>query len=175
MELKEKKPLIVSMGNVAASGGYYVSAGAATIFADPGTLTGSIGVVGGKLVTKGLWDWAGINFHETKIGKNADLFNTNRPFNEQERAIIRKYMEDIYGHFTDRVKQGRGKKLKKDLDQLAGGRVYTGRQAHANGLVDKLGVCRTRSDSRPPRRTSETMRSASTLNRRTSWTFSSAA
>ncbi len=139
MELKEKKPLIVSMGNVAASGGYYVSAGAATIFADPGTLTGSIGVVGGKLVTKGLWDWAGINFHETKIGKNADLFNTNRAFNEQERAIIRKYMEEVYGHFTDRVKQGRGKKLKKDLDQLAGGRVYTGRQAHANGLVDKLG------------------------------------
>ncbi|GMU24564.1 MAG: signal peptide peptidase SppA [Phycisphaerae bacterium] len=138
-ELGEEKPLVVSMGNIAASGGYYVSAGAATIFADPATLTGSIGVVGGKIVTKGLWDWLGISFHETQIGENADLYTTNRRFDEREREIIRKYMKTVYNEFTDRVKKGRGERLKKDLDELAGGRVFTGKQALANGLVDKLG------------------------------------
>jgi protease IV len=138
-ELRDKKPLIVSMGNVAASGGYYVSVGSSTIFADPGTLTGSIGVVGGKLITKGLWDWLGVSFHETKFGRNADLYNTNRPFDDREREIVRKYMQEVYDDFTDRVVQGRNDRLKKDIDELAGGRVYTGRQALANGLVDRLG------------------------------------
>jgi protease IV len=138
-ELKAKKPLIVSMGNVAGSGGYYVSCGAATIFADPGTLTGSIGVLGGKLVTRGLWDWAGITFDQTKFGKNADLYSSDHKFDEQQREQVKKYMLQVYGEFTDRVKQGRGDKLKKDMDQLAGGRVYTGRQALQLGLVDKLG------------------------------------
>ncbi|GMV96405.1 MAG: putative protease IV SppA [Phycisphaerae bacterium] len=138
-ELSARKPLVVSMGNVAASGGYYVSMGAKTIFADPATLTGSIGVVGGKLVTKGLWDWAGVSFHEYSYGKNADLMNSNRKWDDRQRAIMRKYMEDIYGEFTDRVRKGRGDRLKKDLEELAGGRVYTGKQALALGLVDKLG------------------------------------
>lgn len=137
--LKGKKPLVVSMGNVAASGGYYVSCGAATIFADPATITGSIGVLGGKLVTSGLWNWLGLTFDETKFGKNADLYSTHQKFTDEQRALVRKYMQEIYGEFTDRVKKGRGDKLKKDLDQIAGGRVYTGRQAQALGLVDKLG------------------------------------
>jgi len=134
-----EKPLVVSMGNVAASGGYYVSAGARAIFADPGTVTGSIGVLGGKLVTKGLWDWLGVTFHETTRGRNADLLNSNRPFDDRQRALIRKHMQAVYDTFTDRVAKGREGRLKKDLEQLAGGRVFTGRQAQANGLVDKLG------------------------------------
>lgn len=137
--LKGKKPFVVSMGNVAASGGYYVSAGASTIFAEPATITGSIGVVGGKLVTGGLWNWLGITFDHTKMGKNADLYSTQQKFTDEQREIVRKYMKEVYDEFTDRVKKGRGDKLKKELDQLAGGRVYTGRQAQANGLVDKLG------------------------------------
>ncbi|MBN1489064.1 MAG: signal peptide peptidase SppA [Phycisphaerae bacterium] len=135
----EDKPFVVSMGNVAASGGYYVACGADAIFADAGTITGSIGVVGGKLITKGLWDWAGVTFHETKRGRNADLFNSNRRFDERERAIIRKMMEDIYAVFTDHVKDGRGEKLTEDIEKIARGRVYTGRLAQAKGLVDKLG------------------------------------
>lgn len=138
-EVKAKKPLVVSMGNVAASGGYYVSTGAATIFAEPGTITGSIGVIGGKLVTTGLWDWIGITFDQTKMGANADLYSTGKPFTDEQRVIVRKLMEEIYGEFKSRVTQGRGKKLKKDLEELAGGRVYTGSQALKLGLVDKLG------------------------------------
>jgi protease-4 len=137
--LGDEKPLIVSMGNVAASGGYYVSAGGATIFADPGTITGSIGVVGGKIVTQGLWNWVGITFHETTYGKHADLYNTNRPFDEQQRQLIRKSMQDIYEVFKQRVSEGRKDKIKGDLEPLAGGRVYTGRQAQSKGLVDQLG------------------------------------
>lgn len=138
-ELGKEKPFVVSMGNVAASGGYYVSAGARAIFADHGTLTGSIGVVTGKLVTKGLWDWVGISFHETTMGQNADLFSSNRRFDDRQRAIVRQQLETIYKEFTDRVMTGRGNRLKKDLSELAGGRVFTGRQAEANGLVDRLG------------------------------------
>lgn len=133
------KPFVVSMGNVAASGGYYVSAGATKIYADPGTITGSIGVVGGKLVTQGLWNWMGISFHETSRGKHADLYNTNRPFTEEQREIVRKYMREVYQVFKDRVAEGRKDKLKGDMESLAGGRVYTGRQALAKGLVDQLG------------------------------------
>ncbi len=138
-ELKGSKPFIVSMGNVAASGGYYVSAGAATIFAQPGTITGSIGVVGGKLVTKGFWDWIGITFDQTRMGQNADLYSTDRRFDDRQREIVRRMMQQVYGEFKDRVTRGRGDKLKKDIEEIAGGRVYTGRQAQANGLVDKIG------------------------------------
>lgn len=137
--LQDEKPVIVSMGNVAASGGYYVSCGAATIFADAGSITGSIGVVGGKLITKGLWNWIGLTFHESKYGQNADLFNSNRRFDEREREVVREILESVYTTFTDRVKQGREDRLKKDLEELAGGRVFTGRQAQANGLVDRVG------------------------------------
>ncbi len=135
----KEKPLVVSMGNVAASGGYYVSVAAGTIFADPGTITGSIGIVGGKIVTKGLWDWAGINFYEYKRGQNADLFNSNRKWDDRERAIVRRHMEEVYDVFTAHVKEGRGQNLKDDIEKLARGRVYTGRQAKEKGLIDRLG------------------------------------
>jgi len=138
-KLADAKPLVVSVGNVAASGGYYVSAGASTIFADAGTITGSIGVIGGKLVTKGLWDWLGVSFHELSLGQNADLYTTNRRFDDRQRALVRKQMQHVYDLFVDRVVRGRGKRLAKDLKDVAGGRVFTGKQALALGLVDRLG------------------------------------
>lgn len=133
------RPFIVSMGNVAGSGGYYVSALADVIFAEPSTITGSIGVVGGKIVTKGLWDWVGITSHEFKRGEHADLMTTNRRFSDEERAMVQGWMNRIYEDFKGRVVEGRGKKIKGDLEPLAGGRVYTGKQALEIGLVDRLG------------------------------------
>jgi protease-4 len=138
-EVRGEKPFVVSMGDMAASGGYYVSAGGSTLFADEGTLTGSIGVVGGKFVTKGLWDWLGISFYEEKRGQNAGLSSSLKPYDDRERALVRQQMESIYQAFTDRVRQGRGDRLEKDLDELAGGRVFTGRQALDNGLIDRIG------------------------------------
>ena len=136
---KKEKPVVVSMGDVAASGGYYVSCLADQIFAEPGTITGSIGVVGGKMVTKGLWDWVGVTGHEYKRGEHADLFNTNRKFSNDERKIVSDMMNRVYGEFKDRVTDGRGKKIKGDLEKLAGGRVFSGADAIKIGLVDQLG------------------------------------
>lgn len=133
------RPFIVSMGNVAASGGYYVSTSADTIFAEPMTITGSIGVVGGKFVTKGFWDWAGISTHEYQRGKLADIMSTNHKWEPDERQVIKDMMDRVYGEFKDRVTTGRKGKLSDDIDNLAGGRVYTGKEAIKIGLVDKLG------------------------------------
>ncbi len=134
-----KKPLIVSMGNVAGSGGYYVACGAETIFADASTITASIGVIAGKLVTTGMWDKVGINWHAVQRGKMAGLLSSAAPFSEAERAKLRHYMETIYAIFKGHVANARGEKLKKPLDDMAGGRVYTGQQALDLGLVDKIG------------------------------------
>ncbi|MFQ5502277.1 MAG: signal peptide peptidase SppA [Phycisphaerae bacterium] len=133
------RPFIVSMGNVAASGGYYVSTLADSIFAEPITITGSIGVVGGKIVTKGLWDWAGVTNHEYKRGARADMMNTNRRFSDDEREVVMGFMNRVYGEFKDRVLAGRKSKLTGEIESLAGGRVYTGTEALKIGLVDQLG------------------------------------
>jgi len=134
-----KKPLIVSMGNVAGSGGYYVTCASETIFADPSTITASIGVLGGKIVTTGMWEKLGVNWHENQRGKMAGMLSSAEKFNEEERAKIRHYMGDVYEVFKGHVTKARGSKLKKPLDQLAGGRVFTGAQALELGLVDKMG------------------------------------
>jgi len=134
-----RKPLIVSMGNVAASGGYYVTCGSDTIFADANTITASIGVFGGKLVTTQAWDKLGINWHPTQRGEMAGLLSTSEPFGERERAKIRHYMENVYQTFTGHVLEARKNRLTQPLDELAGGRVYTGAQALKRGLVDKIG------------------------------------
>ncbi len=133
------RPVIVSMGNVAASGGYYVATLADTIFAEPGTFTGSIGVVGGKFVTTGLCDWAGITSHEYVRGKFSDLRNTNRRFSDEEREMIMSVMNRVYEEFKGRVLEGRADRIKGELESLAGGRVYTGERALEIGLVDRLG------------------------------------
>ncbi len=133
------RPFAVSMGGVAASGGYYVSSDAARIFAEPGTVTGSIGVVGMKFVAGDALAKIGVTTHATKRGRHADLATMVRPYNDEERKLIRKSMLDVYGTFKKRVTDGRGARLKKDLEQIAGGRVFTGEQALEIGLVDELG------------------------------------
>ena len=137
--IKGRKPFIVSMGNVAASGGYYISCAADTIFADDTTLTASIGVVGGKLVTAGLWDKLGINWVGYKRGANSDLFTDLRPFDPSQRQVLDQYMGKVYDAFKGHVTKGRADKLRKPIDEIAGGRVYTGKQALDLGLVDQIG------------------------------------
>lgn len=133
------KPLVVSMGNVAGSGGYYVTCASDMIFADRMTITSSIGVLGGKVVTTGMWDKIGVNWHPVKRGDMAAMLSTAAPFTESERAKMRHYMDNIYGIFKDHVVKARGPKLKKPIDEVAAGRVFTGAQALELGLVDRLG------------------------------------
>ncbi len=134
-----QKPLVVSMGNVAGSGGYYVACGAEAIFAEDATITGSIGVVGGKLVTTGGWKMLGINWVASQRGEMAALMSTAAPFSDEEREVIFSYMNDVYDTFKKHVIAARGDKLAKPIEDMAGGRVYTGQQALDLGLVDKLG------------------------------------
>src|SRR5262249_42540420 len=138
--VKAKKPFVVSMGDVAGSGGYYVACAADTIFADESTITGSIGVVSGKLVTTGMWNSVGVTFKEYQRGANSGMLSTSRPFSKQERDRMQSWMDEIYGVFKGHVTAIRGNRLKKPLDEIAGGRVYTGRQALDLGLVDKIGT-----------------------------------
>jgi len=137
--LKAKKPFVVSMGDVAGSGGYYVACAADTIFADATTLTGSIGVLGGKLATTEMWKKIGISFKDYKRGQNAGMFYSDDVFTESERARMKGFMDDIYGVFKKHVTDIRGNRLKKPIDDIAGGRVYTGKQALELGLVDRMG------------------------------------
>jgi len=133
------KPLVVSMGDVAGSGGYYVACRADAIFADATTITGSIGVVGGKFATNGVWQKLGISFSTRSRGRQAAILSSARVFTPDERQRMQAWMDEIYGVFKGHVVDGRGKRLKKKIDDIAGGRVYTGRQALKLGLVDKLG------------------------------------
>jgi protease-4 len=138
--VKAKKPFVVSMGNVAGSGGYYVACSADTVFADETTITGSIGVVAGKLATQGTYGKLGVTWKEYKRGLNAGLLSGASVFSEVERKKLQSWMDEIYGVFQGHVTAIRGNRLKKPIDQLAGGRVYTGKQALELGLVDKLGT-----------------------------------
>jgi protease-4 len=138
--VKAKKPFVVSMGDVAGSGGYYVSCGADVIFADESTITGSIGVVSGKLVTTGMWNKIGIHFKGYKRGENAAMLSSSEVFSKEERQRMQAFMDEIYEVFKGHVIAIRGKKLTKPIDDLAGGRVYTGDQALKLGLVDKIGT-----------------------------------
>jgi protease IV len=134
-----KKPIIASMSDVAASGGYYIAMGADKIIASPGTVTGSIGVVGGKLAIRGLYDKLGITTETIERGRNSGIFGSSGKFTDSQRAAITSMMEDTYGQFTTKAAEGRKMPVEK-LRELAGGRVYTGRQALDNGLVDQLGT-----------------------------------
>lgn len=136
----EEKPVIASMGSVAGSGGYYVAIPAETIFAEETTLTGSIGVVGGKMVWRELWtDKLGANVVEFNRGERSGLMSLNQMWSDSEREAMQDLMNSIYGQFRQRVLTSRGDRLKADLDELAGGRVFTGRQALERGLVDRIG------------------------------------
>jgi protease-4 len=140
--VKARKPFVVSMGDVAGSGGYYVACAADTIFADEATITGSIGVVAGKFMTNDMWQKVGITFKAYQRGKNAALLSSGSAFSKEERARLQGWMDKIYDVFKGHVVAIRGERLKKPIDELAGGRVYTGRQALGLGLVDKIGTLR---------------------------------
>jgi protease-4 len=137
--VKVKKPVIVSMGSVAASGGYYVSMAGDRIFADATTITASIGVLGGKFATTDMWNCVGITWDSNRRGANAGLFSSEAVFSEAERRKVQAWMNDVYGVFKGHVVAARGAKLQKPIDQLAAGRVYTGQQALELGLVDEIG------------------------------------
>ncbi len=137
--VKVKKPVIVSMGSVAASGGYYVSMAGDRIFADPATITASIGVFGGKLATTDMWNRIGVTWSSSRRGANAAMFSSDAVFSESERNKVQGWMNEVYGAFKGHVVAARGAKLKKPIEELAGGRVYTGQQALDLGLVDEMG------------------------------------
>ncbi len=138
-EADKKKPVTISMGRVAASGGYYISCAGRTITADPATITGSIGVVAGKIVIKGLTDKIGINIETVARGQHAGMLSAMQPFTEEEKAFLRKSMEETYGVFAGRVTGARGEKVPK-LEDVAQGRLFTGEQAKDAGLVDTVGT-----------------------------------
>ncbi|HYO24142.1 MAG TPA: signal peptide peptidase SppA [Lacipirellulaceae bacterium] len=135
------KPIVVSMGDVAASGGYYISMGADRIFAEPGTITGSIGVVGGKMALKGLYDLIGMDTETISRGKNSGILSTTEKWSPSERKLIETMMKTIYGQFTAKAAEGRDMEL-DELEKLAGGQVFTGREAKRNGLIDEVGTLR---------------------------------
>jgi len=131
-------PVIVSMGPLAASGGYWISAPATRIVASPATLTGSIGVFAGKVDISGLNEKLGINWETIARGKYAAMWSANRPFSADESAVLNRLLDDVYDDFLTRVAKGR-KMSKQDVHKIAEGRVWTGRQARDIGLVDELG------------------------------------
>jgi protease-4 len=135
---RQAKPLVISMGDLAASGGYYIAMAGDSIVAQPGTITGSIGVFGGKLTLRGLYDKLGITKEILLRGKNADLFSEYRPWDEEDRAKFRGLMESFYREFVTKAAQGRRKSY-EEVDAVAQGRVWTGAEALHHGLVDKLG------------------------------------
>ncbi len=135
---QSEKPLIASFSNVAASGGYYVAAGADTILASPGSVTGSIGVFALRPVFKGLLDKLDINVETLTRGAHADLLLTSQPLSPETAAIIDREIEAIYQLFLERVADGRRLDLQA-VDRIAQGRVWTGEQALERGLIDGLG------------------------------------
>jgi len=136
------KPVVASMGAVAASGGYYVSMAADAIVANAGTLTGSIGVVTGKLVARELKDRLGIGWDSVRTNANADAWSTNAPFTDEQQAHVEAEADLFYTDFVQRVADGRGMTV-EEVDAVARGRVWTGADALARGLVDELGGLRT--------------------------------
>lgn len=138
---RSSKPVIASMGDVAASGGYYIAMPAHAIVAQPGTLTGSIGVVMGKFVVDGTLDKMGVNMEGVSRGTYAEIYSPVRPFTVAERAKVEEQMQATYDLFVEKAAQGRQTTPEK-IDAVAQGRVWTGRQAMRLGLVDQLGGLR---------------------------------
>jgi len=137
-QTQEQKPTIVSMSDVAASGGYYISAAATEIVAQPGTITGSIGVLGGKLNLKGIYNKVGLTKDIITRGKNADIYSDYSNFSQSERQKIEKMLHKVYDDFVNKVAEGR-QKTYDEIHQIAQGRVWTGQQAKELGLIDWLG------------------------------------
>ena len=135
---KPSRPIVASMSDLAASGGYYVAMAAPHIVAQPATLTGSIGIYGGKFVSGGAYEKLGANIEAVIIGRNAGIESPERPFTESERQKLREQIRDFYNGFIQKVAASRKLPIER-VEQLAQGRVWTGAQAHERGLVDALG------------------------------------
>ena len=136
--LRKKKKVVASLGNLAASGGYYIAAAADQIYASPGTLTGSIGVIWTHFNVRGLLEAVKIEETTIKAGKYKDTLSPYRPLNELDREELQAISEDTYGQFIRDVAEGRGLK-EEEVRKLAEGRIYTGRRAKDLRLVDELG------------------------------------
>lgn len=135
---KAHKPVYVSMGSVAASGGYWISASATKIYAMPATLTGSIGVVGGKVNLQKLWEKYNINWDRVSVGQNSGMFSMNAPFTASEQKEFEASLDSVYDRFIARVSKGR-KLTVAQTEAVAKGHVWTGEQAKELGLVDTIG------------------------------------
>lgn len=135
-----KKPVIVSIGGMAASGGYYLASAGDYIFADRSAIIGSIGVVGGKFVLKDLFDKVGLTTENYLQGRNADLFSSSQLFTDRQRRMMRTWMQQTYDQFTQRVMSTREGKI-KDIDKVARGRIFLANQARELGMIDELGGC----------------------------------
>jgi protease-4 len=136
------KPVVASMGAVAASGGYYVSMAADAIVANAGTITGSIGVITGKLIAHDLKERLGVGSDSVKTNANADAWSVNKPFTEEQHAHVEAEADLFYTDFVARVADGRDMSVEA-VDAVARGRVWTGADAKEHGLVDELGGLRT--------------------------------
>jgi len=136
---KTKKPVVVSMSDVAASGGYYIACNANKIVAEPSTITGSIGMFLGKPVVKGLYDWLGVTNQYVMRGKNSGIFRETEKWTPEERAKMEEMAKGVYyDNFLPKVAKGRGK-TDEEINTIGQGRVWTGTQAKANGLIDEFG------------------------------------
>jgi len=135
---KSGKPVIASLGAVAASGGYYIATACDRIYANPGTLTGSIGVIMQMANLEGLFKKVGVEYVVIKSGAFKDVGNFSRQMTPEERKILQTLLDDVYGQFVDAVAEGRGLE-RKAVVAFADGRIYSGQQAHALKMVDELG------------------------------------
>ncbi len=135
---KPDRPLVASMSDLAASGGYYIAMPAQVIVAEPSTLTGSIGIFGGKIVTGGVYEKLGARIESTSVGRHAEINSPARPFNPEELKKLQEQLQAFYDQFVEKVAESRHS-TPEQIDMLAQGRVWTGRQAKQNHLVDELG------------------------------------
>lgn len=133
-----KKTIVVSMGSIAASGGYYIASPATRIVANPGTLTGSIGVIMEIPNMEGLMNKIGVKTEVIKSGKHKDIASVFRGINKEERDILQNVLDNVHDQFITAVSEGR-KMLRDDVQTIADGRIYTGEQALKAGLIDELG------------------------------------
>jgi protease-4 len=136
--LGSEKPLVVSIGGMAASGGYYLASAGNHLMADPSAIIGSIGVVGGKFVLKDLYSKLGLSTESYSKGRNAGLFSSTEPWNERQRRLVTTWMRQTYDQFTDRIRQTRGH-LIPDIDRVARGRIFLAHQALELGMIDEIG------------------------------------
>ncbi len=135
-------PVVVSMSDVAASGGYWISMGADAVIAEPTTITGSIGIFGGKYVTQGMDALLGMRVEAIESAPNAGLMSPRQPFTDAQRSWLRSELQSVYDLFIQRTAEGRGFASAAEVDAIGQGRVWTGRQALERGLVDGLGGMR---------------------------------